>query len=107
MQAVVAEIIKQIPDWKDVDNIQVKSLAGLTNTNYLVTVNGERFVLRVSGHEHWHVWVSIVIMKSKSCQQYLMRVSGHRSNYYLLPEGHLVTRYINGHHLSLEEYRTH
>jgi thiamine kinase-like enzyme len=31
---------------------------------------------------------------------------GAQVEYYLLPEGHLVTRFINGHHLTLEEYRT-
>jgi thiamine kinase-like enzyme len=31
---------------------------------------------------------------------------GAKVEHYLLPEGHLVTRRINGHHLTLEAYRT-
>ncbi len=46
---VVDEIITQIPDWMDAKSILVEPLEGLTNTNYSVTVNGKRFVLRVSG----------------------------------------------------------
>ena len=105
MLAVVAEIIKQIPDWRDVDNIQVESLAGLTNTNYLATVNGVRFVLRVSGPNTARLGINrnheIEILSAVSDAGI-----GAQVEHYLLPEGHLVTRYINGHHLSLEEYRT-
>ena len=49
MKHIVEEIIRQVPNWKETDDIQVEPLEGLTNTNYAVTVNGERFVLRVSG----------------------------------------------------------
>jgi thiamine kinase-like enzyme len=105
MQSEVDEIIKQIPAWKDVDNLQVEPLAGLTNTNYIVTVHGDRFVLRVSGQNTVHLGIN---------REYefeaLTAVSkagiGAQVEYYLLPEGHLVTRFINGHHLTLEEYRT-
>lgn len=42
-------IIARIPAWASVENIQLERIAGLTNTNFRVTVNGESFVLRVSG----------------------------------------------------------
>jgi hypothetical protein len=42
----VSEIIRQIPDWPNAKDLQVESLQGLTNVNYLVTVAGERFVVR-------------------------------------------------------------
>jgi thiamine kinase-like enzyme len=105
MQPEVEAIIKRIPEWKDAGNLQVESFAGLTNTNYLVTVNGDRFVLRVSGKNTAQLGIN---------RQYefeaLSVVSqagiGAQVVHYLLPEGHLVTKFINGHHLTLEEYRT-
>ena len=104
MQRVVDEIIKQVPNWEDADDIQVKPLAGLTNTNYAVTVNGERFVLRVSGQNTTYLGIN----RSDEVET-LKAVSdagiGAQVAYYQLPEGHLVTRYINGSHLSLEAYR--
>jgi thiamine kinase-like enzyme len=88
-----------------VDNIHVESLAGLTNTNYLVTVNGDRFVLRVSGQNTGHLGIN------RADEFETLSVAskagiGARVECCLLPEGHLVTRFINGHHLTLQEYRT-
>lgn len=42
-------IIRRIPAWYDAERVQVERITGLTNNNYRITVNGERFVLRVSG----------------------------------------------------------
>lgn len=106
MQLVVDEIINQIPNWKDVDNIQVEPLKGLTNTNYSVKVNGERFVLRVSGQNTAYLGIN----RNQEIENLIAASEagiGAQVEYYKLPEGHLVTCYINGHHLTLEEYRTH
>lgn len=106
MQLVVDEIISQMPNWKDVDNIQVEPLKGLTNTNYSVTVKGERFVLRVSGQNTAYLGIN----RHQEIENLIAASEvgiGAQVEYYKLPEGHLVTRYINGHHLTLEEYRTH
>jgi len=105
MQSKVDEIIKQVPNWEGVDDIQLEPLAGLTNTNYAVTVNGERFVLRISGQNTAYLGIN----RSHEVET-LRAVSdagiGAQVVYYQLPEGHLVTSYINGRHLSLEAYRT-
>ena len=105
LQRLVNEIMVQVPDWEDADDIQIESLKGLTNTNYAVTVNGERFVLRVSGQNTAYLGINRDLEV-----EILTIVSdagiGAQVTYYQLPEGHLVTRYINGRHLSLEEYRT-
>jgi thiamine kinase-like enzyme len=101
----VDEIIKQIPAWKDMENLRVEPLAGLNNTNYLVRVNGDRFVLRVSGQNT----VPLGINREYEFEV-LTAVSeagiGAHVEYSLLPEGHLVTGFINRHHLTLEEYLT-
>jgi thiamine kinase-like enzyme len=105
MQPEVEAIIKRIPEWKDADNLQVEPFAGLTNTNYLVTVNRDRFVLRVSGRNA----AQLGINRQEEFET-LSAVSqagiGAQVMHYLLPEGHLVTKFIDGHHLTLEEYRT-
>jgi thiamine kinase-like enzyme len=106
MHTEVDKIIKQIPGWSSADSLQIEPLKGLTNTNYSVTVNGERFVLRVSGQNTEQLGIN-----RNHEMEVLLAVSeagiGAQLEHYLLPEGHLVTRYIDGRHLTLEEYRTH
>jgi thiamine kinase-like enzyme len=105
MKIEVDEIIKRIPGWNDADSLLIEPLEGLTNTNYFVTVNGERFVLRVSGRNgkqlgiNRHNEIGALLVASEAG-------IGAHVEHYLLPEGHLVTRYIDGRHLVLEEYRT-
>ena len=106
MHTEIDGIIKQIPEWNSADDLLIKPLGGLTNTNYSVTVNGERFVLRVSGQN-----VEKLGINRNYELEALSAVSeagiGAQVEHYFLPEGHLVTRYINGHHLTLEEYHTY
>ena len=106
MHTEVDEIIKQIPEWNSADDLLIEPLEGLTNTNYSVTVNGKRFVLRISGQNTERLGIN----RDHEIEA-LSAVSeagiGAQVEYYFLPEGHLVTRYIDGHHLTLEEYRTH
>ena len=105
LQRKIDQIIKQVPDWETADQLQVEPLEGLTNSNYAVIVDGERFVLRVSGQN-----VAPLGINRRHEAEILSSVSnagiGAQVVYYQLPEGHLVTRYIQGRHLSLEEYRT-
>lgn len=105
MQTQVDEIIKRIPGWNDSDNILIEPQEGLTNTNYSVTVNGERFFLRVSGPNAEQLGINrnheLEVLSAAA-----KAGIGAQIEYYLLPEGHLVTRYIDGRHLALEEYRT-
>ncbi|MCU0522781.1 MAG: hypothetical protein MUF84_19095 [Anaerolineae bacterium] len=43
----VRQIIARVPAWQDAQDVQIERIAGLTNANYRVTVDGERFVLRI------------------------------------------------------------
>lgn len=105
MQPKVDEIIKRIPGWNDADSILIEPQEGLTNTNYSVTVNGERFFLRVSGPNAARLGINrnheLEILSAAA-----KAGIGAQVEHFLLPEGHLVTRHINGRHLALEEYRT-
>jgi len=101
----VEAIIAQIPQWGAAHSLQVEPLAGLTNTNYAVTVDGEHFVLRISGSNAERLGINRELEREA-----LLAASnagiGPEVVHFILPEGHLVTRYIHGRHLTLEEYRT-
>ncbi len=51
----LSPILSRIPAWAGEENIQVERIAGLTNTNYRIEVNGERFVLRISRENTAHL----------------------------------------------------
>ncbi len=104
MPPAVDDIIKRIPGWKDAGDLQLEPLQGLTNTNYLVTARGKRFVLRVSGQNAARLGIDRHD-EMESLAAASRAGIGPSVECYLLPEGHLVTRYINGRHLRLEEYR--
>ena len=101
----IDEFIARIPSWANAKGLQIVQLQGLTNTNFSVTVNGERFVVRLSGQNA----VQLGINRSHEIEALLAASKaglGAEVVHFFLPEGHLVTRYIEGHHWTLEEYRT-
>ena len=104
-KAEIEGVIAQVPGWADAEDLKVEPLQGLTNTNYAVTVDGERFVLRLSGKN-----TALLGIDRKLEHQALLAASragiGPQVVHFMLPEGHLVTRYIQGHHWTLDEYRT-
>ncbi|HEY69074.1 MAG TPA: phosphotransferase family protein [Anaerolineae bacterium] len=104
LPGIAAEIIQQVPDWEDADDIRVEPLEGLTNTNYAVIVDDERFVLRIGGQNASRLGIDrnqeMVTLKAVSDAGI-----GAQVVFDKLPEGHLVTRTIQGRHLPLEEYR--
>jgi thiamine kinase-like enzyme len=101
----VEEIIDRIPGWANAKDVQIVPLQGLTNTNFSVTVNGERFVIRISGQN-----ATALGINRKHEIEALLAASkaglGPEVVNFFLPEGHLVTRYIEGRHWTLVEYRT-
>lgn len=99
----IEEIITRITAWKDADDISYEYLGGLTNTNYKVTVDGEQFVLRVSGGNTHYLGINRQIEKAAlevAAAHHLAPEIFH----YIQPEGHLVTRWIDGRHWRYEEY---
>ncbi len=99
------QIIARIPTWQGSQNVQIEQIAGLTNTNYRVTVNGECFVLRVSGENTARLGIS------RECELAALQAAaragiGPDVVAFLPPEGHLVTRWVEGRHWGVKEYRT-
>lgn len=105
MTPQVKEIISKIPVWQNAKDLKIKPLEGLTNTNYEVTVGTERFVLRVSGPNAACLGIDRELEKEALLAAWQAGI-GPEVVYFGLPEGHLVTRFIDGHHLKLAEYRT-
>src|SRR5512147_1637151 len=101
----LSSILSRIPAWAGVENIQVERIAGLTNTNYRLEVNGERFVLRVSGENTERLGINcqheFTAVKNAAALGLAPEVFA-----FLLPEGHLVTRWIDGRHWEPGECRT-
>lgn len=98
-------ILSQIPGWDNLENIQVEPIAGLTNQNYRVTVNDEQFVLRVSGKNTQSLGIDR--QQEAAALKSAARLGLGPDIYaLLLPEGHLVTRWVDGQHWEAEEFRT-
>jgi len=101
----LAQVIARVPGWAERDIAEVSEMAGLTNRNYLVTVGVERYVVRVSRDNARYLGIDregelAALRKAEACG------IGAEVVDYLLPEGHLVTRLIDGRSWTLQEYAT-
>jgi thiamine kinase-like enzyme len=104
----VQQIIARIPAWqnaRDAQNAQVEQISGLTNTNYRITVDGERFVLRVSGQNTARLGINRDY-ELAALQAAAVAGIGPEVVAFLPSEGHLVTRWVEGRHWGVDEYRT-
>jgi thiamine kinase-like enzyme len=99
------QIISCIPGWAGAPDLQIERIAGLTNANYRVTVNGEYFALRFSGKNTERLGISrpyeLAALKASAAAGIGPEVIA-----FLLPEGHLVTRWVEGRHWDAPEFRT-
>lgn len=103
MNPAVADVIAQIPGWAGAEDLKIEPFGGLTNTNYLVTVNGEQFVMRISGGNS----ATLGIHREGELEALTATSAagiGPEVVCFLPPEGHLVTRLIPGRHWTFEEY---
>lgn len=99
----VETVIARIPGWMDADDISIHQIGGLTNTNYKVTINGDQFVLRVSG-ENTHFLEINRQLERDALQVAAAHDLAPEIVHYIQPEGHLVTRWIDGRHWIYDEY---
>jgi thiamine kinase-like enzyme len=99
------QIISRISAWQGAGDIQVERIAGLTNENYRITVDGEPFVLRISGQNTDRLGINR-IHELESLQAAAAAGIGPDIVAFLPPEGHLVTRWVDGRHWQASEYRT-
>jgi len=105
MTTDLTDVIARIPEWQAAKSLTVVDQpGGKTNRNFLVTVDGERFVLRVSGEN-----TAPLGIRRATEREAILAASGIGVApdvvAYSLPEGHLVTRFIEGVEWSPEEFR--
>ena len=105
MNEELTPIISRIPAWAGAKHIQVERIAGLTNANYCVAVDGERFVLRVSGENTQRLGINRE-HEAAALKNAATLGLGPEVFAFLLPEGHLVTRWEEGRHWDPAEFRT-
>jgi thiamine kinase-like enzyme len=101
----VNQIIARVPAWKEAKDIQVTRIAGLTNANYRVCVDGEGFVLRISGQNTARLGINreheVAALQNAAAAGLAPEIVA-----FIQPEGHLVTRWIAGRHWDHQEFRT-
>ena len=101
----VEQIIARIPGWSQARDLKIERIGGLTNQNFRVTVGDERYVLRVSGENTARLGINrsqeLIALENAA-----KAGIGPEVLQSIQPEGHLVTRWIEGRHWEVAEYRT-
>ena len=103
--AEIDQIIARVPAWNEAKDIQVTRIEGLTNANYRVCVDGECFVLRISGQNTERLGINRA-HEVAALQIAAAAGLGPEIVAFIQPEGHLVTRWIDGRHWDDKEFRT-
>ena len=98
-------IIDQVPAWKGAHEIHAeRQPGGLTNANYLLTVDGRRYVLRIGGANTTQLGID-----RRTEREAVLAVSAAgiapEVVFFSLPEGHMITRFVEGHEWTVEEFK--
>ncbi|MEH2408065.1 choline kinase family protein [Nostoc sp.] len=104
MKQSIDKIIANLPIWEGQGDLKIVPIGdqNFTNQNYRVESNGQVFKVRISEGNQDLIGIAreeeLVVLKA------VARAGiGPEVIAYIPPEGHLVTRFIEGKHLSLEE----
>jgi len=105
MTLAVEEIIARVPMWKGASDITVAPLeGGITNRNYRVNAKGKSYVLRISGDN------AKLLGIDREYEYRTQTIAGElgiapETVVFIEPEGYIVTKFIEGRHIPLEEFR--
>jgi thiamine kinase-like enzyme len=99
----VEAIVGRVPEWRGALNIETERMGGLTNANYRVEVDGRRYAVRISAANAAGLGID------RRHEGEVLRAAatigvGPELVSFLEPEGHLVTRFIEGRHWTAGEY---
>ncbi len=103
MPLSVEEAIKRVPQWVGVKGLSITPLGGgITNHNFRIDAGNESFVLRIPGTD------TELLGINRNYEYAANQVAGKLGiapevYYFIEPEGYLVTRFINGRPLPVEE----
>jgi thiamine kinase-like enzyme len=100
----IQTIINRIPQLREAEDITIEQIGGLTNNNYRIIADNEIYVLRISGKNTTYLGID------RNFEYQALRAAekaqiGPEVVHYVKPEGHLLTRWIEGEHWPHEEYR--
>ncbi|MFW9919859.1 MAG: phosphotransferase [Candidatus Thorarchaeota archaeon] len=104
MNPEIQSITDRIPALKGVKELIVEKIDGLTNANYQITAGKNQYVLRISRENAEKLGIN------RDFEYEALQVAssvgiGPEVIYFSKPEGHLVTRWIDGRHWTHDEYR--
>lgn len=105
MTLTVEEAIARVPMWRNANDIKFTPLeGGITNRNYRVDVGGKSFHLRLAGENTEMLGID------REYEYKAALIAGELEIapevvYFIRPEGYLVTRFIDGRPIPVEELR--
>ena len=105
IESKINNVISRVSIWQNAGALTIEKIGGLTNSNFKVNVGGQSFALRICGESTQALGIDRIneriILKSASAAGLCPEVLD-----FLLPEGHLVTRWMDGVHWMPQEYRS-
>ncbi len=105
LEPALDAILRSVPGWADAE-FEVEPLeGGITNRNYVVTVGGSRYVLRVPGHDT----ALLGIDRANEHRAALVAAEagvGPEVVAFLPQSGCFVTRFVQGAHVPMAELRS-
>lgn len=103
MTTAIADVIARVPRWAGAADLQMTLLGGgITNQNFRIDTGGESFVLRVSGANTELLGIRREVECAANRAAAAVGV-GPEVIDFIQPEGYLVTRFIHGRPVSVEE----
>jgi len=97
------EVLARVPQWSGAKGLKVTPLGGgITNQNYRVETGEGSFVLRISGANTDLLGIDREIEYAASCAAAAIGVAPE-VYFFLRPEGYLITRFIQGKPVPVEE----
>jgi thiamine kinase-like enzyme len=99
-------VLQRVPELTGRELTLTTLSGGITNRNFLVTIAGEgdRYVIRLAGNDTHLLGISREVERSATVAAAGVGV-GPEVTAFLRPEGYLVTRFIDGSPVSLEDVR--
>jgi thiamine kinase-like enzyme len=103
MPLSVEEAVLRIPQWAGAKELSITPLGGgITNNNYRIDIGNEVFVMRIPGKD-------TELLGINRDNEYAANLAASKLGiapevyYFIKPEGYLVTRFIHGRPLPVEE----
>ncbi len=103
----LASALRRVPELGDAELHFVALSGGITNRNFLISIDGraDRYVVRLAGNDTYLLGISREVEHAATVAAAGVGV-GPEVVAFVRPEGYLLTRFIEGNPVSLEAVRT-